>query len=76
MAEQVDSSGNLVYNAANIANHFYTTAFLKRVEGFEGSLEYHIAKKKIKHVDIASGNVVAPTTPNGIKLELVCSLHP
>ena len=37
-------NGVLMYNAANIANHFYTTEFLKRVEEFEPELEYHIAK--------------------------------
>jgi len=38
------NDGTLMYNAANIANHFYTTEFLKRIEEFEPELEYHIAK--------------------------------
>ncbi|KAJ3334356.1 UDP-N-acetylglucosamine pyrophosphorylase [Blyttiomyces sp. JEL0837] len=70
IAEAKTPSGGLLYNAANIANHFYTTEFLKRVEAFEGKLEYHIAKKKIKHVDLVSGQSVSPDKPNGIKLEL------
>ncbi|KAJ3118811.1 UDP-N-acetylglucosamine pyrophosphorylase [Nowakowskiella sp. JEL0407] len=70
MAEQTKSDGSLVYNAANIANHFYTLDFLKRIDDIEGDLEYHIAKKKIKHVNLETGVEVKPDTPNGIKLEL------
>ncbi|KAI8904842.1 nucleotide-diphospho-sugar transferase, partial [Gorgonomyces haynaldii] len=69
LAEQRKPDGTLVYNAANIANHFYTTAFLKKIEEFESKLEYHIAKKKITHVD-AQGKTVKPNEANGIKLEL------
>ncbi|KAI8893316.1 nucleotide-diphospho-sugar transferase [Globomyces pollinis-pini] len=69
VAAQRDANGNLRYCAANIANHFYTTEFLKKVHSFEGKLEYHIAKKKIKHVD-AKGEKIVPTANNGIKLEL------
>ncbi|KAI8617067.1 UDP-N-acetylglucosamine pyrophosphorylase [Chytriomyces sp. MP71] len=60
----------LTYNAANIANHFYTTAFLEGIEDMEKGMEFHVAKKKIKHVDLGTGLVVVPTTNNGIKLEL------
>ncbi|KAG8899033.1 UDP-N-acetylglucosamine pyrophosphorylase [Tulasnella sp. 403] len=49
-AEQKDpSSGELAFRAANIANHFYTTDFLKRVESFEENMAFHIARKKIPH---------------------------
>ncbi|KAJ3274066.1 UDP-N-acetylglucosamine pyrophosphorylase [Terramyces sp. JEL0728] len=69
MSRSRDASGALIYNAANIANHFYTTEFLKKIEKFEHLLEYHIAKKKIKHVN-AEGVEVKPDSSNGIKLEL------
>ncbi|KND01608.1 UDP-N-acetylglucosamine diphosphorylase [Spizellomyces punctatus DAOM BR117] len=62
--------GTLVYNAANIANHFYTVDFLRRVDALEGELEYHIAHKKIKHVDLATGEQIVPQKNNGIKLEM------
>jgi UDP-N-acetylglucosamine/UDP-N-acetylgalactosamine diphosphorylase len=70
LAKTTNANGGLVYNAANIANHFYTTDFLKRIEGLEDELMYHIAKKKIAHVDLETGEIVKPTTSNGIKLEL------
>ena len=62
--------GTLVYAAANIANHYYTIEFLQRVQSFETALDYHVAKKKIKHVTIPAGNLITPTSNNGIKLEL------
>ncbi|KAI8910764.1 nucleotide-diphospho-sugar transferase [Entophlyctis helioformis] len=70
VAKQRKANGDLVYNAGNIANHFYTLDFLKRIEQFEDKLEYHIAKKKIKHVDLVTGEEQSPAKPNGIKLEL------
>ena len=69
LTEAKDDSGNLLFNAANIANHFYTTDFLKKIKDFEGELEYHIARKKIKHVN-EQGELISPSANNGIKLEL------
>ena len=62
--------GSLVYNTGNIANHFFTLDFLNRIQDFESELEYHVANKKIKHVDLSSGEIITPTSSNGIKLEL------
>jgi len=70
-AERKDSkSGELAFRAANIANHFYTTAFLRSVETFEDQLAYHIARKKIPFVDANTAKTVKPDKPNGMKLEL------
>jgi len=69
LTEQVNESGELLLRAANIANHFYTTEFLKSIKTFESELEYHVASKKIKYID-ADGTQITPTKPNGIKLEL------
>lgn len=63
-------TGELAFRAGNIANHFYTAAFLDRVESFEEELAFHVARKKIPHVDLESGKSVKPTKPNGIKLEM------
>ncbi|KAF8640391.1 hypothetical protein AX17_000061 [Amanita inopinata Kibby_2008] len=64
------ATGELTFRAGNIANHFYTTAFLSRVETFEEELAFHVARKKIPHIDTETGESVKPTKPNGLKLEL------
>ncbi|KAJ3828422.1 UDP-N-acetylglucosamine diphosphorylase [Lentinula raphanica] len=69
-AERRDSTGQLVFRAANIVNHFYTTHYLNMVENFEEQMSFHIARKKIPHVDLTSGQIVKPTKPNGMKLEM------
>ncbi|KAJ4002294.1 UDP-N-acetylglucosamine diphosphorylase [Lentinula boryana] len=69
-AERRDPSGELVFRAANIVNHFYTTNYLKLVQDFEEQMTFHIARKKIPHVDLATGQIVKPTKPNGMKLEM------
>lgn len=70
-AERRDSeTGELAFRAGNIANHFYTTAYLNGVESFEEELAFHIARKKIAYTDLETGATVKPTSPNGMKLEM------
>ncbi|KAJ6520126.1 nucleotide-diphospho-sugar transferase [Mycena sanguinolenta] len=70
-AERRDpETGELSFRAGNIVNHFYTTTFLNKVEAFEEELAFHIARKKIPHVDLESGEAVKPAKPNGMKLEM------
>ncbi|CAE6458599.1 unnamed protein product [Rhizoctonia solani] len=69
-AERRDADGQLSFRAGNIANHFYTTAFLNRVAEFEEQMAFHIARKKIPHVDLETGEFRKPSKPNGMKLEL------
>ncbi|KAJ4485771.1 nucleotide-diphospho-sugar transferase [Lentinula aciculospora] len=69
-AERRDAAGELVFRAANIVNHFYTTTYLNQVERFEEQMAFHIARKKIAHVDLGTGQTVKPTKPNGMKLEM------
>ncbi|KAH9932039.1 nucleotide-diphospho-sugar transferase [Epithele typhae] len=69
-AERRTPAGELAFRAGNIANHFYTTPFLHAVRGFEDELAFHIARKKIAHVDVSSGAQVKPAKPNGMKLEM------
>ncbi|EQC36381.1 hypothetical protein SDRG_06484 [Saprolegnia diclina VS20] len=64
------ASGQLLYGAANICNHFYSMEFLQRCCSGEHMNTYHVAHKKIPHVDLATGRVVdKPSTNTGIKLE-------
>merc|ERR1711872_242753 len=68
-AEKRNRDGSLVYGAANICIHFFTFDSIERVVMFnERSLQHHVAKKKIPYVD-ATGVLVKPTKPNGIKME-------
>lgn len=69
VSEKRREDGSLAFGAANIANHFFSTAFLERVPSFSSQLAYHIAKKKIKHVDLETGEQVVPKTNSGMKLE-------
>lgn len=62
-------NGQLAFGAGNIANHLFSTEFLERVPSFASQLQYHVASKKIPYIDIETGDLVEPTTPNGIKLE-------
>jgi len=68
--DPVTNGNDLLFRAANIANHFYNIAFLDRIGRESSSMAYHIARKKIAHVDLESGEVVKPEKPNGMKLEL------
>lgn len=71
-AERKGADGRLALDAANIANHFYKLSFLKQCSSreFEKKLSYHVANKKIKHIDLETDQLVQPSKPNGIKLEL------
>lgn len=63
------ANGQLVYNAANVCNHYFTIDFLKDVEYlYEKDLFLHMAKKKIPYVN-DDGERIIPKIPNGIKIE-------
>ena len=62
-----DEAGGLLYGAANIAVHLFRRDFLEQHAG--AALPWHVAHKKIPHVD-ATGAAVRPETPNAWKFEL------
>lgn len=64
------ANGQLVYNAANICNHYFTIDFLKDIARFhEKDLILHVARKKIPYVNDKGERISAPKSPNGIKIE-------
>lgn len=44
-------------------------SFLKNANVWAGMLPHHIARKKISHINLETGELVIPSSPNGIKLE-------
>ena len=69
MATEKDKrTGELRFNAANIALHYFSFNFLSKC-CLEIELPHHVARKKIPYVDLTTGLTVKPTEPNGIKLE-------
>lgn len=68
MAAERDGVGALRYRAGNPAIHIFDVGFLRRVTG--GGLAYHVARKKVSHLDTGSGALVNPTVENALKFEL------
>ena len=67
-----DADGNRTYDLANIAVHVLDVAFVESLtSGDVGkALPWHRASKKVAAVDLATGAVVDPESPNAVKLEL------
>jgi UDP-N-acetylglucosamine/UDP-N-acetylgalactosamine diphosphorylase len=59
--------GELVYNAGNIVQHYFSVDFLQTTVG--NQLDYHLATKEIPSIN-ENGDKVAPSAPNGTKLEM------
>lgn len=69
LATARDAAGGLRFIAGSPAIHVISRAFVERLNAGGGfALPFHRAVKKIPHVD-ATGALVEPATPNGVKLE-------
>jgi UDP-N-acetylglucosamine/UDP-N-acetylgalactosamine diphosphorylase len=68
LAEQTDASGKLRLWAGSPAIHIFDLAFLERITGQGGGLPFHVARKKVPHID-EKGELVQPTKENALKFE-------
>lgn len=70
LATKTDASANLVFNAGNPAIHMIAVEFIQKLTSDDDfQLPYHRADKIVEHVDLETGDMVRPDTPNGVKLE-------
>jgi UDP-N-acetylglucosamine/UDP-N-acetylgalactosamine diphosphorylase len=68
LKEATDSSGKLLHRAGNPAIHIFDVDFLRAVARDADALPFHIARKKVAHVD-AEGKPVNPKEENALKFE-------
>jgi UDP-N-acetylglucosamine/UDP-N-acetylgalactosamine diphosphorylase len=69
LAERRAADGTPVFWAGNLGVHFIEVAFLERVAGQEDAMPFHVAKKKVTHIDPLTGRLKEPTRENAIKFE-------
>lgn len=65
-----EQTGKLAFNAGNICDHFFRVEYLKTITDDSKKLMYHLAIKKIPHIDFTTGERDdKPYKVCGIKLE-------
>lgn len=72
LAEQVDANGELRFRAGSIAIHCLGVDFIERLNDPKSgiALPWHRAEKKVATIDSENGEVITPTQPNAVKLEM------
>jgi UDP-N-acetylglucosamine/UDP-N-acetylgalactosamine diphosphorylase len=68
LARQTDANGQLRLWAGNPAIHLFSVDFLHRVTRGATRLPFHVARKKVPHLD-ENGNDVNPAKENALKFE-------
>jgi UDP-N-acetylglucosamine/UDP-N-acetylgalactosamine diphosphorylase len=69
LTHKSDTQGRLIFGAGNPAIHLFDLGFLRRVTRGETRLPFHIARKKVPHMDDL-GRPVSPTKENALKFEM------
>ena len=67
-ARETDANGQLIFWAANPAIHLFDVGFLQNIAGEADRLPWHLARKKVPHLD-AMGQLVDPEKENALKFE-------
>jgi UDP-N-acetylglucosamine/UDP-N-acetylgalactosamine diphosphorylase len=68
LAKQTDATGRLLLWAGNPAIHLFDVAFLEQMTRDPEGIPFHVARKKVPHVD-AEGRPVEPSSENALKFE-------
>ncbi len=68
LARQTDENGRLRLWAGSPAIHYFDLAFLEKVTQGADRIPFHVAKKKVPHLD-ESGTKVHPEKENALKFE-------
>jgi UDP-N-acetylglucosamine/UDP-N-acetylgalactosamine diphosphorylase len=69
LAEQRDANGKLRIWAGSPAIHYFAVDFLERVTRGQARIPFHVARKKVPHMD-ENGKLVEPTKENALKFEM------
>jgi UDP-N-acetylglucosamine/UDP-N-acetylgalactosamine diphosphorylase len=71
LARQTDEHGQLRFNAGSIAVHVIGVKFVQQLtaDAHHFGLPYHRADKKVPYVDLKTGSMMEPKSPNAVKLE-------
>jgi UDP-N-acetylglucosamine/UDP-N-acetylgalactosamine diphosphorylase len=69
LCHKTDAKGRLVFGAGSPAIHLFDLEFLRRITQGASRLPFHVARKKVPHVDPA-GTRVEPTAENALKFEM------
>jgi len=69
LARLTDADGQLRFRFGNSAIHIFDVEFLKRVSTGDLRIPFHVARKKVPHVN-EQGEQVEPTKENALKFEL------
>jgi len=69
LTHATDAAGRLLFRTGSPAIHLFAVDFLRRITEGAGRLSFHVAKKKVPHID-ADGRPVSPTMENALKFEM------
>jgi UDP-N-acetylglucosamine/UDP-N-acetylgalactosamine diphosphorylase len=68
LAKEVDENGRLKLWAGSPAIHLFDVGFLERMTRDPEGIPFHVARKKVPHID-AAGRPVEPAAENALKFE-------